>query len=171
MTDTPHPPVVTRTEWLAERKKLLEREKELTKHYDQVNAMRRRLPMVKLEKSYAFDVAATSVLQWRALIEDGYQLFEIGSVRLELHSPAGELVDKCENSYVVNGAGDSLADCMIKLKKLDPAQRTGVWTLKTYRGKQLIDVRNIYFYQKDRTTTFKKRRSSPTLGTSEGEIR
>ena len=42
-------------EWLAERKKLLEDEKELTKHYDRINAERRRLPMVKLEKDYVFD--------------------------------------------------------------------------------------------------------------------
>jgi len=30
-------------------------EKELTKHYDRVNAERRRLPMVKIEKDYVFD--------------------------------------------------------------------------------------------------------------------
>ena len=34
----PHPPIVSRDEWLAERKKLLAAEKELTKHYDRVNA-------------------------------------------------------------------------------------------------------------------------------------
>jgi len=52
---TPHPPIVSRDEWLAERKKLLVDEKELTKHYDRVNAERRRLPMVKIEKDYVFD--------------------------------------------------------------------------------------------------------------------
>ena len=51
----PHPPIVSRDEWLAERKKLLADEKELTRHYDRVNAGRRRLPMVKVEKNYAFD--------------------------------------------------------------------------------------------------------------------
>src|ERR1700704_6018984 len=50
-----HPPIVSRDQWLAERKKLLAEEKELTKHYDRVNADRRRLPMVKIEKSYVFD--------------------------------------------------------------------------------------------------------------------
>jgi predicted dithiol-disulfide oxidoreductase (DUF899 family) len=53
----PHPPVVSREEWLKERKKLLTDEKELIRHYDQVNAERRRLPMVKLEKDYVFDGA------------------------------------------------------------------------------------------------------------------
>jgi predicted dithiol-disulfide oxidoreductase (DUF899 family) len=51
----PHPTIVSRDEWLAERKKLLAEEKELTKHHDRVNAARRRLPMVKIEKDYAFD--------------------------------------------------------------------------------------------------------------------
>jgi predicted dithiol-disulfide oxidoreductase (DUF899 family) len=51
----PHPPIVSRTQWLVERKKLLGHEKDLTKHYDRVNAERRRLPMVKIEKDYVFD--------------------------------------------------------------------------------------------------------------------
>jgi predicted dithiol-disulfide oxidoreductase (DUF899 family) len=51
---TPHPPIVSREQWLAERKKLLADEKEQTKHYDRVNAQRRRLPMVKIEKEYVF---------------------------------------------------------------------------------------------------------------------
>ena len=52
---TPHPPIVSRDHWLAERKELLAHEKELTKHYDGVNAERRRLPMVKIDKDYFFD--------------------------------------------------------------------------------------------------------------------
>jgi predicted dithiol-disulfide oxidoreductase (DUF899 family) len=51
----PHPPIVSRDQWLVERKKLLEDEKKLTKYYDCVNAERRRLPMVKIEKDYVFD--------------------------------------------------------------------------------------------------------------------
>ena len=50
-----HPDVVSREEWLAARKSHLLHEKELTKHHDRVNAERRRLPMVKLEKEYAFE--------------------------------------------------------------------------------------------------------------------
>jgi predicted dithiol-disulfide oxidoreductase (DUF899 family) len=53
----PHPPIVSRDEWLVERKKLLEHEKDLTKHYDRVNAERRRLPMVKIDKNYVFEGA------------------------------------------------------------------------------------------------------------------
>jgi predicted dithiol-disulfide oxidoreductase (DUF899 family) len=49
-----HPPIASREEWLAQRLELLAHEKELTRHYDRVNAERRRLPMVKLEKTYTF---------------------------------------------------------------------------------------------------------------------
>lgn len=54
-TEIAKPKVVSRDEWLVERKKLLAHEKELTKQYDRVNAERRRLPMVKIEKEYFFD--------------------------------------------------------------------------------------------------------------------
>ena len=54
-TTLAHPPVVSADAWLAERKALLADEKELTKQRDRVNAKRRRLPMVKLEKTYFFD--------------------------------------------------------------------------------------------------------------------
>jgi predicted dithiol-disulfide oxidoreductase (DUF899 family) len=50
-----HPAIVSREQWLAQRKKLLAEEKELTAHYDRVNSERRRLPMVKLEKTYVFE--------------------------------------------------------------------------------------------------------------------
>jgi predicted dithiol-disulfide oxidoreductase (DUF899 family) len=51
----PHPPIVSRDQWLARRKELLTHEKALTLHYDRVNADRRRLPMVKIDKGYVFD--------------------------------------------------------------------------------------------------------------------
>src|SRR5437016_2411028 len=51
----PHPRIVSRDEWLAARKRLLTEEKELTKHRDRVNAERRRLPMVRIDKDYVFD--------------------------------------------------------------------------------------------------------------------
>ncbi len=49
--------VVSRQEWLAERKALLAREKELTRLRDQVARERRALPWVRVEKDYAFDTA------------------------------------------------------------------------------------------------------------------
>lgn len=50
----PSPQVVSESEWLKQRKGLLEQEKELTRQSDRVNAARRRLPMVKLDKTYTF---------------------------------------------------------------------------------------------------------------------
>lgn len=49
------PEVVSREEWLAARKELLVKEKELTQARDQVNADRRRLPMVRIDKPYTFE--------------------------------------------------------------------------------------------------------------------
>jgi predicted dithiol-disulfide oxidoreductase (DUF899 family) len=54
-TTVAHPPIVSEGEWLAERKKLLADEKQLTHERDRINAKRRRLPMVKLDKEYTFD--------------------------------------------------------------------------------------------------------------------
>jgi predicted dithiol-disulfide oxidoreductase (DUF899 family) len=51
----PHPQIVSQEQWLSERMKLVANEKELTKHRDRINAERRRLPMVKIEKDYVFD--------------------------------------------------------------------------------------------------------------------
>ena len=48
-------PVVPRDAWVAERKVLLAREKELTRLRDQVARERRALPWVRVEKDYAFD--------------------------------------------------------------------------------------------------------------------
>ena len=49
------PRVVSREEWLAARKELLEKEKKVTRIRDDLNADRRRLPMVQIEKDYVFE--------------------------------------------------------------------------------------------------------------------
>jgi predicted dithiol-disulfide oxidoreductase (DUF899 family) len=48
------PQVVSPAEWLAARKDLLALEKELTEQRDAVNAARRELPMVEIDKEYTF---------------------------------------------------------------------------------------------------------------------
>ena len=55
MNEVPHPPIATRDAWLSARRALLAEEKALTHQRDAVNAARRRLPMVKLDKAYVFD--------------------------------------------------------------------------------------------------------------------
>jgi predicted dithiol-disulfide oxidoreductase (DUF899 family) len=49
------PEVVSHEEWRAARKALLVREKEMTRARDALNADRRRLPMVRVEKDYEFE--------------------------------------------------------------------------------------------------------------------
>jgi predicted dithiol-disulfide oxidoreductase (DUF899 family) len=48
-------PTVSHEEWLAARKQLLNREKELTKLQEEVSRQRREMPWVKVEKEYVFD--------------------------------------------------------------------------------------------------------------------
>jgi predicted dithiol-disulfide oxidoreductase (DUF899 family) len=52
---TENPKIVSRDEWLAARKKLLAKEKQLTRERDAVAAERRQLPWVQVEKNYVFD--------------------------------------------------------------------------------------------------------------------
>lgn len=49
------PQITTRDQWLAARKELLAKEKELTKQRDGLSADRRNLPMVEIDKEYAFE--------------------------------------------------------------------------------------------------------------------
>jgi predicted dithiol-disulfide oxidoreductase (DUF899 family) len=49
------PDVVSPEEWLVARRELLAKEKEVTRLRDQINAERRRLPMVRIEKDYRFE--------------------------------------------------------------------------------------------------------------------
>jgi predicted dithiol-disulfide oxidoreductase (DUF899 family) len=49
------PEVVTREEWLVARRELLQKEKDLTRARDRLNAERRGLPMVRVDEPYAFD--------------------------------------------------------------------------------------------------------------------
>ena len=52
-----NPKVVSRDEWIAARKQLLAKEKELTRQRDAIAAERRQLPWVKVEKNHVFDSA------------------------------------------------------------------------------------------------------------------
>jgi len=74
---TAHPDIASREDWLAARKKLLAREREVTHLRDAVNAERRRLPMVKVEKDekdYVFEGPAGEV-RLRDMFEGRPQLY------------------------------------------------------------------------------------------------
>ena len=49
------PRVVSRDEWRVAREELLAKEKQITRQLDELNALRRRLPMVRIVKDYVFD--------------------------------------------------------------------------------------------------------------------
>jgi predicted dithiol-disulfide oxidoreductase (DUF899 family) len=49
------PTIVPRAEWLAARRELLAKEKQLTRQRDAVSAALRELPMVRVEKAYTFE--------------------------------------------------------------------------------------------------------------------
>ncbi len=82
------PKVVSREEWLAAREELLAKEKEATRARDALNAERRMLPMVRIEKDYAFeapDGEATLLDMFDPEWEDGcpsctYALDDFGDI-------------------------------------------------------------------------------------------
>jgi predicted dithiol-disulfide oxidoreductase (DUF899 family) len=49
------PRIASRDEWLAARRELLAKEKDLTRRRDALNVERRNLPMVSIEKDYVFE--------------------------------------------------------------------------------------------------------------------
>jgi predicted dithiol-disulfide oxidoreductase (DUF899 family) len=49
------PTVVSRDDWLVARRALLVKEKQLTRAYDELCALRRQLPWVRVDKEYRFD--------------------------------------------------------------------------------------------------------------------
>src|SRR5471030_3072135 len=50
-----HHPIVSREEWLTAREAFLVKERAMTHALDELRAERRRLPWVKVEKSYVFE--------------------------------------------------------------------------------------------------------------------
>jgi len=54
-SNTTHPEIVSSEEWLKARKGLLAREKEFTRLRDELNAERRKLPIVEIRKPYVFE--------------------------------------------------------------------------------------------------------------------
>jgi predicted dithiol-disulfide oxidoreductase (DUF899 family) len=61
MTETSLPPVVSLNEWQKEIDQLRIREKELTRATDEVTALRKQLPMVRMEKNYQLEGEEGSV--------------------------------------------------------------------------------------------------------------
>ena len=58
-----YPKVVSRDAWHVARKELLAKEKEFTRQRDALNAERRKLPRVKIDKEYVFEGPAVGKLR------------------------------------------------------------------------------------------------------------
>lgn len=50
-----NPKIVSHAEWVTARKELLAKEKQLTRQRDEISALRRELPWVRVEKKYTFE--------------------------------------------------------------------------------------------------------------------
>jgi predicted dithiol-disulfide oxidoreductase (DUF899 family) len=75
------PRVVERDEWVAARTRLLAEEKDLTRRRDALNAHRRELPMVEVEKDYTFEgpegtVRLLDMFQGRSQLILGHFMFD-----------------------------------------------------------------------------------------------
>src|SRR5882757_9457408 len=125
----PHPPIVSRDQWLDERKKLLVREKELTKHRDRINAQRRRLPMVKIEKDYVFD-GPNGKQSLKALFDGRRQLI----VYHFMFDPAWDKGCEGCTSYV-NALGD-LSDLEKNDTRLVVVSRAPLPKLEAYKAEK-----------------------------------
>lgn len=130
------PKVVSREEWEIARGELLAAEKELTRARDALNARRRRMPMVRIEKEYVFEGP-----EGRATLVD---LFE-GRHQLVLYhfmfGPGREQgCDGC--SMVVDNMGHpahlharDITRVLVSrapLEKIEPFRRRMGWTVPWY---------------------------------------
>lgn len=130
------PPVVSREEWLVARKAFLQKEKEATRQRDLLNAERRRLPMVEVDKEYVFDGPAG-----RATLLD---LFEGRRQLIIVHfmfdpgwdtgcSSCSFSVDNLGHPAHLNSRGTTLAAVSrAPLARITPFKQRMEWTFPWY---------------------------------------
>src|SRR5215813_7880186 len=130
------PKIVSHAEWLSARKELLIKEKALTRYRDAVNAERRRLPMVKIEKDYIFD-GPTGKAQLLDLFGERRQLI----VYHFMFDPSWDegcpscsfLVDNIGHLAHLHARKTSLAVVSrAPLAKIEPFKRRMGWTFPWY---------------------------------------
>ncbi len=130
------PRVVSQDEWLGARKRLLSKEKELTRLRDQLSAERRRLPMVKISNDYVFQGLAgdTSLLD---LFDKRRQLiiyhFMFDPSWDEGCPSCSFLVDNIGHLAHLHARNTSLAlVSRAPLSKIEPFKRRMGWTVPWY---------------------------------------
>lgn len=130
------PPVVSEAEWRAAREALLTKEKELTRTRDALNAERRQLPMVKIDKPYTFEGphGAASLLD----MFEGRQQLIIYRFMFEPHaqtacSGCSMLVDNMGHPAHLYARDTSLAlVSRAPLAKLAPVKARMGWSVPWY---------------------------------------
>jgi predicted dithiol-disulfide oxidoreductase (DUF899 family) len=132
------PEVVSREQWLKARVQLLAEEKELTRRHDALNAERRRLPMVRIEKEYVFDTPEGTVTL-AGLFGDSSQLI----VQHVMFGPDWETVcpgctasiDEMSAGTLTHVRSRDTAFAFVSrapLAKLEAAQASRGWTVPWY---------------------------------------
>lgn len=130
------PRIVSREEWLASHKNFLAKEKEFTRMHDALNAERRRLPMVKIEKEYSFEGpnGKASLLD---LFEGRHQLiiyhFMFGPAWEEGCDGCSMMVDNMGHPAHLNARDTSrVLVSRAPLEKLERFKRRMGWTIPWY---------------------------------------
>lgn len=96
---------------------------------------------------------------WQGSIEETYQWFEVGNIKLELFDPSGEKRQTCENSYAVSSIDESYMDCTIPMDEIKGVIQPGLWKLKVFRSKALVDERLLLIKALSSPKVFLKKRS------------
>jgi len=73
VSETTDSRLATAEQWLEARRTLLEKEKELTRHMDEVSALRRQMPWQRVEKKYVFE-GPTGLVELGELFQGRSQL-------------------------------------------------------------------------------------------------
>lgn len=139
------PNVVSPQEWLAARKELLAKEKELTKARDAVNAERRRLPMVRIDKGYVFEgpqgrATLLDLFEGRnqLIVDHAMWLFDVDEEGNETPRDVGcpscsSRLDNIGHLAHLHARGTTLAVVSrAPLDKIEPFKRRMGWTFPWY---------------------------------------
>src|SRR5262245_8817185 len=130
--------VVSREEWLAARKALLEKEKQLTRARDALNADRRRLPMVEITKDYRFQ-GVSGELRLIDLFEGRRQLIVYHMMWLDNDQPCpscSSFVDQVGHLAHLNARDTTFAAVSRgPLDRMDAFKARMGWTFPWYSSR------------------------------------
>lgn len=130
------PPVVSHQEWLEAQSEFRQKEKALTRQIDKLNAERRRLPMVEIEKEYVFNGPGGEVTL-RDLFEGRSQLI-LYHFMFEPDRDAGctgcsMLVDNMGHPAHLNARDTSrVLVSRAPMEKIEPFKKRMGWSIPWY---------------------------------------